>query len=1106
MDVVHCEKLLDDLTGQVKEIGEHFAALKPAESTSSKARTTESDAAVVTDDDVALQRFCTTLEKVLRHGIKDRITFFGGQRDYWKYLSLALESTRSFVTQVKIVQDLDDVQTSQGKGRALIRVMLTEHSLADAVQRAVSDNKLTSEWFQSEALLRNEKHSSRLIDQLYELSSVSFLLPNDGQSLDSAWPTFARRTFGMSTNVPIAINPGHGNHSGDTAELGQAAVGELAVDETTASDDTHAMMQWAGEGIQAMNRSCWSALHSVLHRMMSRKIGEDLDITLPEDSGQRLKELAALVLLTRENWYTEHQDRLKEVELRCDKLTEQLEEKNTTELALRGELNTMRQSGVSFGQSKSIAEIEVLQTKLKQAEKARDSAKQASKNQEQECDDLKKEYATLQHEVVVSAESLAAIKEQLNFVEVEYGHYKEDMESNQRNLEGRVNSLQSQLQSSSDFLDNITKTPASSRPESPTKPSTPIRLDLLARLQLLNSNMQEESVRRARAEEKEREAVETLADVKARLEHELTTVNFRMTAETMQLQQALEQLESKDGELFALKERVSTANKDGEQTRSDVSALRIENARLTAEYQTTSDKLNRISSSLLVSQKELMALEEQLLTATHERDTGRVSVVKLSNELEEVKGRCTLAEDKMRSLMDEVHELRRRLLQATQQKAELVNKTATLEDEVLTSAVVTWVADDQADACMQCAVEFSLFTRRHHCRHCGRVFCYDCCCKTFQLPSSDQPSRVCNECHDMLHSRRQGVIKSRVYSLMTESQATATLTSSIRQQMLDDSAPAFPVYVPPTPKQSQDDGLQREADTRVQNPRAQPSPVVASVPVKTASVASLAGSSRSLLGTDGRTGTASEDDEIIVLEGGDALDGSPEMHGSQRHSVADLRGTAKTSNAGKPPSTAAATVERSYSARELSQRASSDRNLSQRSNNNSGASTPESMRRSNTPDGTSRPAGRFLPTAMSTPKSHGKGAVRSLSASSSTGQLVPEMSVGPSIRSEFVSYALQPNTMAGEPVDVARAGMRIVWQFRSEPKGIAFGVLFQPNPSDDAKALVAFKRYLSHKQTIQGSIVTPKPGRYILQFSNVSSSNVPCSLWFRHELRENTAS
>ena len=144
-----------------------------------------------------------------------------------------------------------------------------------------------------------------------------------------------------------------------------------------------------------------------------------------------------------------------------------------------------------------------------------------------------------------------------------------------------------------------------------------------------------------------------------------------------------------------------------------------------------------------------------------------------------------------------------------------------------------------------------------------------------------QPSRVCNECHDMLHSRRQGVIKSRVYSLMTESQATATLTSSIRQQMLDDSAPAFPVYVPPTPKQSQDDGLQREADTRVQNPRAQPSPVVASVPVKTASVASLAGSSRSLLGTDGRTGTASEDDEIIVLEGGDALDGSPVSLASQ---------------------------------------------------------------------------------------------------------------------------------------------------------------------------------------------------------------------------------
>ena len=36
----------------------------------------------------------------------------------------------------------------------------------------------------------------------------------------------------------------------------------------------------------------------------------------------------------------------------------------------------MQQQGVSFGQGQAIAEVEALQTKLKQAEKARDSAKQ----------------------------------------------------------------------------------------------------------------------------------------------------------------------------------------------------------------------------------------------------------------------------------------------------------------------------------------------------------------------------------------------------------------------------------------------------------------------------------------------------------------------------------------------------------------------------------------------------------------------------------------------------------------------------------------------------------------------------------------------------------
>ena len=37
-----------------------------------------------------------------------------------------------------------------------------------------------------------------------------------------------------------------------------------------------------------------------------------------------------------------------------------------------------------------------------------------------------------------------------------------------------------------------------------------------------------------------------------------------------------------------------------------------------------------------------------------------------------------------------------------------------------------WVPDDAATVCHNCNVKFTWSVRRHHCRHCGRVFCANC--------------------------------------------------------------------------------------------------------------------------------------------------------------------------------------------------------------------------------------------------------------------------------------------------------------------------------------------------------------------------------------------
>jgi myosin I len=59
-----------------------------------------------------------------------------------------------------------------------------------------------------------------------------------------------------------------------------------------------------------------------------------------------------------------------------------------------------------------------------------------------------------------------------------------------------------------------------------------------------------------------------------------------------------------------------------------------------------------------------------------------------------------------------------------------------------------WVPDKQAPQCALCGLKFSLFKRRHHCRHCGRVICTKCSMKNQAMPDFDfhEAVRVCDEC------------------------------------------------------------------------------------------------------------------------------------------------------------------------------------------------------------------------------------------------------------------------------------------------------------------------------------------------------------------------
>lgn len=60
-----------------------------------------------------------------------------------------------------------------------------------------------------------------------------------------------------------------------------------------------------------------------------------------------------------------------------------------------------------------------------------------------------------------------------------------------------------------------------------------------------------------------------------------------------------------------------------------------------------------------------------------------------------------------------------------------------------------WIPDEQAPRCMACAVLFTAFRRRHHCRNCGGVFCGVCSNSSAPLPKYGllKAVRVCRNCY-----------------------------------------------------------------------------------------------------------------------------------------------------------------------------------------------------------------------------------------------------------------------------------------------------------------------------------------------------------------------
>ena len=74
----------------------------------------------------------------------------------------------------------------------------------------------------------------------------------------------------------------------------------------------------------------------------------------------------------------------------------------------------------------------------------------------------------------------------------------------------------------------------------------------------------------------------------------------------------------------------------------------------------------------------------------------------------------------------------------------LVNTTAEVDPKTLSY----WIPDEDCEQCWLCEKQFSAFRRKHHCRLCGRIFCY--ACSSMVNLGFVQPIRMCHRCYEVI--------------------------------------------------------------------------------------------------------------------------------------------------------------------------------------------------------------------------------------------------------------------------------------------------------------------------------------------------------------------
>ncbi|XP_064594359.1 FYVE and coiled-coil domain-containing protein 1-like isoform X3 [Liolophura sinensis] len=237
-------------------------------------------------------------------------------------------------------------------------------------------------------------------------------------------------------------------------------------------------------------------------------------------------------------------------------------------------------------------------------------------------------------------------------------------------------------------------------------------------------------------------------------EQEIQALKFQLSSQHLQHEQALGKYADHEFDISSMRDRLSEQEGLIEQMEGEMWAIkqaREEEQRQQKQeledvkyvLQTKDEEFKLLSSKLVQISTKLADAENQVSILEHKAELKE----NLEKLLQQSREESSAAKKENSILKGDIVQLKKKLIRLIREKDALWQKTDSLVYEQRVHATEKWIEDSEVHNCMGCRIEFSFTTRKHHCRQCGRIFCWNCSNNWVMTTHSNKKARVCNGCY-----------------------------------------------------------------------------------------------------------------------------------------------------------------------------------------------------------------------------------------------------------------------------------------------------------------------------------------------------------------------